>query len=301
MINFENVSKYALNNVSIHIPKGEIVGLIGASGAGKTTMIKLSCGLLAPESGRVYTLDKNPVLNRKLYKNNISTFIAGVPLLCHDDTVSQGFELIRNMYGIEKTEFHKRYEKLSEQLDFGKYESQSVKNLSLGQRMRAELGAALIYEPKLLLLDEPNVGLDENGKSVLCEILTERCKNGMTVLMTSHDMSGVSKMCGRIALLDGGKLVFYGSEDNLRSRYAPIDVMRVKICGNIPDFEDLPLKKYFVQGDILTLSYNSNHITSAEILKLILRQTSVSEVSIRKPSLESIISQLKKGGYYELY
>lgn len=296
MINFENVSKYALNNVSIHIPKGKIVGLIGASGAGKTTMIKLACGLLAPDSGKVYTLDKDPVINRKLYKNNVSTFIAGVPLLCRDDTVLQGFELIRSMYGIGKTEFHKRYKELSERLDFGKYESQTVKNFSLGQRMRAELGAALIYEPKLLLLDEPNVGLDENGKAALYELLTERCKNGMTVLMTSHDMAGISKMCGRIALLDSGKLIFYGSEDNLRSRYAPIDVMTIKFGGNIPDLEDLPLKKYTVHGNILTLSYNSNHITSAEILKLILGQTSVSEVSIRKPNLESIISQLKSGG-----
>ena len=296
MVNFENVSKYALNDVSIHIPKGEIVGLIGASGAGKTTMIKLACGLLAPDSGRVYTLDKNPVLSRKLYKNNVSTFITGVPLLCRDDTVLQGFELIRSMYGIKKSEFDKRYKKLSERLDFGKYDNQTVKSLSLGQRMRAELGAALIYEPKLLLLDEPNVGLDENGKAALYELLTERCKNGMTVLMTSHDMSGVSKMCGRIALLDSGKLVFYGSEDNLRSRYAPIDVMTIKFGGDIPDLEDLPLKKYSVNSDTLTLSYNSNHITSAEILKLILRQTAVTEVSIRKPSLESIISQLKKGG-----
>lgn len=295
MINFENVSKYALNDVSIHIPKGEIVGLIGASGAGKTTMIKLACGLLAPDSGRVYTLDMDPVINRKLYKNNVSTFITGVPLLCRDDTVLQGFELIRSVYGIGKTEFDKRYEELSERLDFGRYENQSVKNLSLGQRMRAELGAALIYESKLLLLDEPNVGLDENGKVALYELLTECCKNGMTVLMTSHDMSGVSKMCGRIALLDSGKLVFYGSGENLRSRYAPIDVMTIKFGGNIPDLEDLPLKKYSVMGDTLTLSYNSNHITSAEILKLILGQTSVSEVSIRKPSLESIISLLKKG------
>lgn len=296
MINFENVSKYALNDVSIHIPKGEIVGLIGASGAGKTTMIKLACGLLAPDSGRVYTLDKNPVLNRKLYKNKVSTFITGIPLLCRDDTVLQSFELIRSMYGIKKSEFDKRYNELSERLDFGKYDNQTVKSLSLGQRMRTELGAALIYEPKLLLLDEPNVGLDENGKAALYKLLTERCKNGMTVIMTSHDMSGVSKMCGRIALLDSGKLVFYGSEDNLRSRYAPIDVMTIKFGGNIPDLEDLPLKKYSVSGDTLTLSYNSNHITSAEILKLILRQTLVFEVSIRKPSLESIISQLKKGG-----
>lgn len=296
MINFENVSKYALNDISIHIPKGEIVGLTGASGAGKTTVIKLACGLLAPDSGRVYTLDKDPVANRRLYKNNVSTFIAGVPLLCREDTVLQGFELIRNIYGIEESEFDRRYKELSERLDLGKYESHTVKNLSLGQRMRAELGAALIYGPELLLLDEPNVGLDERAKGTLYELLTERCRSGMTVLMTSHDMAGVSKMCGRIALLDSGKLIFYGSEENLRSRYAPIDVMTVKFGGNIPDLEDLPLKKYSVQGDILTLSYNSNHITSAEILKLILRQTAAAEVSIRKPSLESIISQLKSEG-----
>lgn len=296
MINFENVSKYCLDEVSLYIPKGEMVGLIGASGVGKTTMIKVACGLLAPDKGRVYTLGRNPVINRRLYKNAVSTFVNGTPFLCREDTVSQGFELIRSMYGIETAEFRRRYNELSERLDFGKYEGQTVKNLSLGQRMRAELGAALIYDPKLLLLDEPNVGLDENGKAALCELLTERSRNGMTVLMTSHDMAGVSRMCGRLALLDSGKLVFYGSEDNLRSRYSPVDVMTLKFSGNIPDFEDLPLKKYSIQGDTITLSYNSNHITAAEILKLILRQTAVSEVSVRKPDLESIIAQLKGGG-----
>lgn len=296
MIYFENVSKYCLDEVSLHIPRGEIVGLVGASGAGKTTLIKLACGLLAPDKGRVYTLGKDPVISRKRYGNAVSAFVTGTPLLCRDDTVLQGFELIRTMYGIEKTEFSKRYNGLSERLDFGKYEYQTVKNLSLGQRMRAELGAALIYDPKLLLLDEPNMGLDENGKAALYELLTERCRNGMTVIMTSHDMAGVSRMCGRLALLDSGKLVFYGSEDNLRSRYSPVDVMTLKFSGDIPDFEDLPLKKYSVKGDTLTLSYNSNHITAAEILKLILRQTAVTEVSVRKPDLESIIAQLKGGG-----
>lgn len=296
MINFENVSRYALDNISLHIPKGEAVGLIGASGAGKTTMIKLACGLLSPEKGKIYTLDKDPVLNRKLYKNNVSTFIAGVPLLSRDDTVFQGFELIRNMYGIVKDEFKKRYAELSRRLDFCQFENRTVKELSLGQRMRAELGAALIFEPKLLLFDEPNIGLDENGKAALFELFEERCKNGATVLITSHDMAGISKICGRIALLDGGKLIFYGSVDNLRSRYAPIDAMTVKISGRIPDFDDLPLEKYSVHGNVIKLSYSSNHITSAEIISLILRQTSVSEISIKKPSLENIITQLKKGG-----
>lgn len=295
MISFEQVSKYSLQDISFHIPKGEIVGLIGASGAGKTTLIKLACGLLAPDSGKVYTLNCNPVFSRSLYKDRVSTLIAGVPLICREDTVSQDFALIRSMYGISKSEFARRYDELAARLDFGKYERQTVKNLSLGQRMRTELGAALIYEPDLLLLDEPNVGLDENGKAALSSILTERCKAGMTVLMTSHDMIGISRMCSRIALLDGGRLIFYGSEDNLRSRYAPIDVMTITFCGKLPDFEDLPLKSYSLRGNSITLSYNTNHITSAEILKLILRQTAVTEVSIRKPDLESIVSCLKSG------
>ena len=201
MINFENVNKYCLCDISLHIPRGEIIGLIGASGAGKTTLIKLACGLLSPDSGNVYTLGKNPVQNRRLYKYTVSVFVAGTPLLCRNDTVLQGFRLLRAMYGIEKSEFYRRYNELSKRLDFAKCEHQTVKSLSLGQRMRAELAAALIYSPHLLLLDEPNVGLDENGKAALCEILNEYRKSGMTVLMTSHDMAGVSKLCGRIALL----------------------------------------------------------------------------------------------------
>ncbi len=295
MISFEKVSKYTLKNISLHVPKGEIVGLVGTSGAGKTTAIKLACGLLAPDSGRVYTLDRNPVANRRRYKDRVSVFLAGTPLLCREDTVLQGFELIRSMYGISRREFGRRYGELADRLDFRKYEKQTVKELSLGQRMRIELGAALIYDPKLLLLDEPNVGLDENGKAALREILTERCRTGMTVLMTSQDMAGVSRMCSRIAMLDRGKLIFYGSEDTLRSRYAPVDVMTIHFCGKLPDFEDLPLRNYCVQGNSITLSYNTNHITSAEILKLILRQTTVSEVSIRKPDLESILSCIQKG------
>lgn len=294
MVSFEQVSKYSLQDISFHIPRGEIVGLTGASGAGKTTLIKLACGLLAPDGGRVYTLDRNPVLSRSRYQDRVSTLITGVPLLCREDTVLQGFEMIRSVYGISKNEFAQRYTELADRLAFRAYEKQTVKNLSLGQRMRAELGAALIYEPDLLLLDEPNVGLDENGKAALSSILTERSRAGMSVLMTSHDMTGVSRMCSRIALLDGGRLIFYGSEDNLRSRYAPIDVMTITFCGKLPDFEDLPLKSYSLQGNSITLSYNTNHITSAEILKLILRQTAIAEVSIRKPDLESIVSGLKE-------
>lgn len=293
MINFENVSCRVLNGISLNVPKGETVGLIGKSGAGKTTLVKLACGLLAPESGRVFTLGKDPVENRNLYREEISVFIAETPLLCRDDTVLQGFEMIRSVYGISKGDFAERYEALSARLSFSKYGGELVKNLSLGERMRAEIGAALIYEPKLLLLDEPNIGLDENAKSVLGELLSERRAAGMTTLLSSHDMASVPKICSRIALLDKGEIVFYGSMENLRSRYTPIDTMSLKIEGRLPDLEDLPLKKYSINGSEISLSYNSNHITAAEILRTVLRQTVVCEVGIKKPDLEDVISQLR--------
>ncbi|MCH5339552.1 MAG: ATP-binding cassette domain-containing protein [Acetatifactor sp.] len=295
MIQLEEVSKFVLSDVSLYVPEGEIVGLVGASGAGKTTLLRLICGLLQADGGRVRTLGRDPVVWRRYYGAEISTFLTGVPLLCREDTVQQGFELMKILYHISDSQFKRDYQKLSESLDFGKYVRETVKNLSLGQRMRVELGAALICRPRLLLLDEPSIGLDENGKAALWELLEERSGMGMTVLVTSHDMTGISRLCSRIALLDGGKLVFYGSEKNLRSRYAPVDVMTVNVSGQLPDLEDLPLKHYSVEGSVLTMSYDSNRITSAEILSLILSQTGVSGVNIRKPNLESIITQLKEG------
>ena len=295
MIQLEEVSKFVLSDISLHVPESEIVGLVGASGAGKTTLLRLICGLLQADSGRVRTLGRDPVVWRRYYGAEISTFLTGVPLLCREDTVQQGFELTKALYHISDSQFERDYQRLSESLDFGKYVRETVKNLSLGQRMRAELGAALICRPRLLLLDEPSIGLDENGKTALWELLEEHCGMGMTVLMTSHDMTGISRLCSRIALLDDGKLVFYGSEENLRSRYAPVDVMTVNVSGQLPDLEDLPLKHYSVEGSVLTMSYDSNRITSAEILSLILSQTGVSGVNIRKPNLESIITQLKEG------
>ncbi len=291
MINFENVGKYTLGGITLNIPKGEIVGIIGASGTGKTTLIKLACGLLAPDSGNVWTLGKDPVKYRSKYGPDISVFITGIPLLNKEDTVLQGFDLLASIYGLSGEYFRRRYSGLSEKLGFAELSEYRVKDLSLGQKMRAELGAALLYEPKLLLLDEPNVGLDENGKSTLCEVLKQGSDNGMTALLTSHDMAGISKLCTRLAILDGGKLVFYGSLDNLRSRYLPINTMTVHFSGRVPDLDDLPLRKYSLEGNSLKLEYNSNHITAAQITALILKQTEITGIGIHKPDLEELTIQ----------
>lgn len=291
MINFEDVSKYTVSEVTLNVPKGEVVGLIGTSGSGKTTLIKLACGLLAPESGKVWTLGKDPMRYRQRYASDISTFIAGVPLLDREDTVLQGFETISAVYCMPKDVFKHRYSELSERLGFSELSGRRVKDLSLGQKMRAELGAALIYEPKLVLLDEPNIGLDENGKSALYDIIKEISSRGTAVLLTSHDMANVSRVCSRFAILDAGKLIFCGSMNNLQSRFMPINTMTVRLGGSIPDLDDLPIRRFSLNGDTLTLEYASNYITAAEITALLLKQTEIREISIHKPDLEQLILQ----------
>lgn len=296
MITFENVSKFVLSGISIHIPRGECVGLIGSSGAGKTTFLKVAAGLLAPDHGYVRMLGKDPVVHRGKYGSELASFMTGIPSLEKADTVIQNFEILRSVYRIPEKLFRKDYHELSVCMDFEKLAGERVKNLSLGQRMRVELAAGLICRPKLLLLDEPDVGLDENGKAAFGGLLSKRCQEGMTVLIASHNLGEVSRSCSRIALIHQGRLIYYGSENRLRSRYAPMDTMTLKVSGRLPDLDDLPVKKYSVDHesqihDILKLSYNSNHVTAAEILEAILGQTKVEEIKIRKSQLEDIILQ----------
>lgn len=302
MINFENVSKFVLEDISFHIPEGKIVGVIGVSGAGKTTLLKLVCGLLEPASGRIRTLGKEPISHRANYDCQLNVCMERLSLFDKSDTVRDGLECIRKVYRIPQKNFSKAYQELAARLGFAEFADEKVKNLSLGQRKRAEMGATLIlaYASQMqdcsgvLLLDEPDVGLDANAKAMLREILIQLRKAGRTVLISSHDMSEISNLCDRIMVLHQGRLLYYGTERRLQRKYVPIDTMTVKLDGRLPDLGDLPFVQYTIESDILTLSYHSNYVTSAEILRVILQQSKVSEVKIRKPDLETIILQMGK-------
>ncbi|MCL2343740.1 MAG: ABC transporter ATP-binding protein [Firmicutes bacterium] len=300
MVSFESVGKNfgsqkcAVNNLTLHIPEGVVTGVIGASGAGKTTLVKLAAGLLEPTWGRVRVMGKEPVRGRRILGMRMGVFMVHVSLFQKDDTVIGNFRSLRSVYRIPERQFNADYGALAERLGFGSLQDQRVSDLSLGERMRAELGAVLIHRPTLLILDEPTVGLDENVKAIFRDIIAERNQAGMTVVMTTHDMAEVSSLCGRIALIDNGKLLYYGSEAQLRRAFMPTDTMTLTVRDRLPDLQDLPLKKYTITNRTLRLSYNTNHVTSAEILKLILQQTAVSEVKILKPGLTEIVTQIQK-------
>ncbi len=296
MISFDSVSKFVLSDITVHIPQGKSVGLIGVSGAGKTTFLKLACGLLEPEAGKVFTMRKNPVADRRKIGRDCSVLFTDKPFLQKEDTVYENFEMLRSMYDLREEVFWKDYTELSERLRFKSFEKEMVKNLSLGQRRRAELGAALLHRPGLLLLDEPASGLDENAKQEFQKILEERKKEDtMTILLTSHDMTEISRLCDRILFLHEGKLLFYGEEETLRRTFLPQDEMTLKVAGGMPDLEDLPLQEYSFDGEILRLVYRSDTITAAEILQFLLKKNVVAEVSIRKPKLEEIVARLAGG------
>lgn len=295
MLSFEHVSKFIFSDFSLHIPRGVAVGLIGPSGAGKTTLLRLACGMLAPEAGAVYTLQQNPVEKRSVLSTRISCLLERMPVLEESVSVLDNLKNLQIVHRMSDKEFEAEYSVLADAFGIREFEHSTVQGLSFGQRRRAELAAVLLHQPELLLLDEPTNGLDENAKQALQKVLKERVQQGMTLVFSSHNMKEVSNICNRIILLEQGKLLYYGEESTLLRKYAPMDSMRLKIAGNIPDMEDLPLEKYVVEGDELVLTYNSNHITASEILEELLKQTSVREVSIQKPDLADVIFEIKGG------
>lgn len=295
MLTFEMVNKFIVSGFTLHIPKGVAVGLIGPSGAGKTTLLRLACGMLKPDFGEVYTLQKNPVEKRSVLSKRIGCLLERMPVLEEQESVRDNLKKLQIVYRMSDEEFETEYKELSDVFGIREFEYSVVQGLSFGQRRRAELAAVLLHRPELLLLDEPTNGLDETAKKALQELLKERVEQGMTLVFASHIMREVSGICNRIVLLESGKLLYYGEEGALLRKYAPMDRMRLKVAGEIPDMEDLPLKSYVVENEELVLSYDSNHITASEILEVLLKQVSIREVSIQKPDLTDVIFAVKDG------
>lgn len=293
MVHFQNVSKFILSDVNVHIPKGISVGVIGASGSGKTTFLKLACGLLEAKKGKVRTLHRNPVNSRKKLAADVRAYFTDLPLFQGEDTVSGNFQTVQISYLENSKEYWERYSYLSERLGFSEFENKTVNQLSVGQRRRAELGATLIGNAELFLLDEPVNGLDVQGKLAFWELLRRQKESGATILVSSHNLTEITEFCDRILLLDEGKLIYYGDAERLFRKYAPESSLKLIFEGNLPDMEDLPLIRYCINSNMLTIEYDSNRISAAEIMKTILAQTTICEMKTIRPELADIITKRK--------
>lgn len=292
MISFEHVSKFVLNDVNLHIPEGIIVGVIGVSSSGKTTLLCLACGLLECEKGNVWTFFKDPVKNRRQNAPDIRAFFADIPVFQEDSTILYEFQKLCTDYKMKRDEFRKEYVELAEKFCFIEYEGKQIRQLSLGQRRRAELAAVLLGKSRLILLDEPTSGLDEQAKSIFREQLKRKKELGTTIVLSSHDLFEEEQLCDRMILLDHGRLLYYGEYESLMRQYAPVHEMEIVFQGELPDMDDLPMIRYSVENDRLRISYHSNIVSAVEVMNQIMEQTTVTRVNILSPKLEDMIEQI---------
>lgn len=294
MISFENVSKFILSDVTVYIPEGKIVGIIGMSGAGKTTFLKLASGMLLPEKGCIHTMGCNPIQCRKHLAKEMRVYFSDVPFFARERTVSDEFSLTKSMYPVSSDELDRQSDMLKELFSIDAVETKTIGELSLGQRRRVELSSLLLGNPRLMMLDEPTNGLDEQGKVLFWEQLQQMKKQGCTILISSHNMREMETLCDRILLLDGGRCIYYGDQQQLLRRYAPVNEMKLVFDGAIPDMEDLPLIKYSMENNMIRLQYNSNVVSAAEIAKQIIGQSTIVKMEIIEPELSDVILKRKE-------
>ncbi|TDC01709.1 ATP-binding cassette domain-containing protein [Nonomuraea longispora] len=207
---------HAVRDLSFTIAPGEFVGYLGPNGAGKSTTIKMLCGILTPTSGTVRVAGLEPSRRRTTLARRIGVVFGQRTTLWWDLPLADSFELIRHLYKVDRNTFRTRLDELTTTLDLGSFIRTPVRQLSLGQRMRGDLAAALLHAPDVLVLDEPTIGLDVVSKAGIRDFLKRlNAERGTTVLLTTHDLGDIERLCRRVMLIDHGQLAFDGTLGDL--------------------------------------------------------------------------------------
>ncbi|MFC4058907.1 ATP-binding cassette domain-containing protein [Planomonospora corallina] len=209
---------HAVRDLSFTVGAGEFVGYLGPNGAGKSTTIKMLTGILAPTSGRLRVAGLDPTRRRTALARRIGVVFGQRTTLWWDLPLKDSFQLIRHLYKVDRVDFRRRLDELAGLLDLGAFMDTPVRQLSLGQRMRGDVTAALLHDPAVLVLDEPTIGLDVVSKVAMRDFLRRlNAERGTTVLLTTHDLGDIEKLCRRVMLIDHGRLGFDGTLGELRA------------------------------------------------------------------------------------
>jgi ABC-2 type transport system ATP-binding protein len=282
----------AVDDVSFDIGSGELVGYLGPNGAGKSTTIKMLTGILTPTGGTVSVAGNDPSRDRKANALNIGVVFGQRSQLWWDLPLRESFRAVRDLYGVPAREGDQRERELVELLDMAEFLDAPVRQLSLGQRMRGDLAAAMLYQPRLLFLDEPTVGLDVVAKQRIREFVAyENSQRGTTVVLTTHDLEDVEQLCRRIVLIDHGRVLYDGALAELMAHYAPHRDLVVTLAEpadiTVPGAEQVAR-----EGPVVTLRFRSSEVRAPEIIATVTAAHAVVDLSVVEPRLESVISRI---------
>ncbi|MFT3876123.1 MAG: ATP-binding cassette domain-containing protein [Propioniciclava sp.] len=292
----------AVDGLTLRVERGEAVGYIGANGSGKSTTIKMIAGILTPTSGRVRTCGLRPVPDRRALARKIGVVFGQRSALWWDLPLAESFPILAAMHRIPGAEWRRRFDLLVDELELAAFLQRPVRNLSLGQRMRGEVAAALLHSPALAVLDEPTIGLDMISKENLRRFLIrERAERGTTLLLTTHDMGDVQRLCDRMVVIDSGRVAFDGTESELAAATDAERILIVDLATPV-DVASLRLPDHArvgaVEGDgtQLSIAFAPRYLSAAHVLAAVQGQAEVIELSLAEPAIEDLVRRIYTRG-----
>lgn len=295
----EKVTKVAVDDVSLAIQKGEIVGYIGSNGAGKSTTIKMMSGILTPTSGTCMVNGLEPYRNRKKNAKNIGVVFGQRTQLWWDLPLSETYTVLKEIYDVSDEDYKERMNFFEDVLGLQEFIHSTVRTLSLGQRMRADLAAALLHNPKVLFLDEPTIGLDVVVKDKIRQAIREiNGKYDTTVLLTTHDLNDIEQLCRRIIIIDAGKKIYDSTLNQLKKDHGYrcsilFEWKELPDSGKLERLRNLSEKAMFEgqeRGGKVT--FNKNELSVAEVIAGVMRILEVKDIQIKETELTDIVKNI---------
>ena len=284
----------ALNDISFKIDDGEILAYIGPNGAGKSTTIKILCGILTPDKGNCIVDGYVPWKDRKSYVKNIGVVFGQRSQLWWDIPIIDSFELIKEMYDIDSRTFQQNVSELCQLLDLEKIVQTPARNLSLGQRMRCEIAASLLHNPKILFLDEPTIGLDAVSKLAVRDFIKRiNTEKGTTVILTTHDMQDIEALTHRVMLIGKGQILLDGSLEELKKRVSDKKEIIIKHSGKTPTLCE-GMNYLEQKDDKLKISLDPKMISVSEGIAYLSRETELIDLEVSDISAEEMVARLYK-------
>lgn len=283
----------ALDDITFDIQEGELVGYIGPNGAGKSTTVKVMSGILVPEAGNCTILNRNPWRERVAHVSQIGVVFGQRTQLWWDLPVHDTFDLLKDIYKLTTAAYRRRLTELVDTLDISPHLQTPVRQLSLGQRMRCEVAAALLHSPRILFLDEPTIGLDAVSKLALRTFLKEENRTkGVTMILTTHDMDDIESLCNRVMVIGHGKLLFDGNLARLKEQFAPLRRIRAVVNDRVEAFPVAGSERTQVNGNVWTVFFNPAKTAAHAMVEQLAGRLPLQDIVIEEQDIDEIIAAM---------